>query len=50
MNDWRLRVARDADIPAIEKLIPLSVRGLQADYAKASQPISKVYTKMRCRR
>jgi len=36
-NDWRLRIAREADVPAIEELIPLSVRGLQADYYSASQ-------------
>ena len=34
---WRLRIAREADVPAIEKLIALSVRGLQADYYSASQ-------------
>ncbi len=35
--DWKLRVATDEDISAIEKLIPLSVRGLQATYYSAAQ-------------
>ena len=35
-TEWSLRRARDADIPALEKLIPLSVRGLQsAHYSEA---------------
>jgi len=33
----RLRVATEDDISAIEKLIPLSVRGLQAAYYSAAQ-------------
>ena len=33
----RLRIAREADVSGIEKLIALSVRGLQADYYSASQ-------------
>lgn len=36
-NDWRLRIAREADVSEIEKLIALSVRGLQADYYSTSQ-------------
>jgi len=36
-TNWRLRVAREDDIPAIEKLIPASVRGLQAAYYSAAQ-------------
>jgi len=35
--DWKLRIATKADIRAIEKLIPLSVRGLQAAYYSAAQ-------------
>ena len=35
--DWKLRVATDEDISAIEKLIPLSVRELQATYYSAAQ-------------
>jgi GNAT superfamily N-acetyltransferase len=35
-TEWSLRLARDADVPALEKLIPLSVRGLQsAHYSEA---------------
>lgn len=34
-QDWKPRLAREEDIPAIEALIPLSVRGLQgAHYSK----------------
>ena len=34
--DWRVRVAREDDIPALENLIPLSVRGLSTqDYSDA---------------
>ena len=36
-TERRLRVAREDDIPAIEKLIPTSVRGLQAAYYSAAQ-------------
>ena len=35
--DWTLRVAGENDVPAIEKLIPLSVRALQAPYYSAAQ-------------
>ena len=28
--DWKPRLAREADIPALEALIPVSVRALQA--------------------
>src|SRR6202022_1505762 len=35
-TEWSLRLARESDIPALEKLIPLSVRGLSAaDYSSA---------------
>jgi N-acetylglutamate synthase-like GNAT family acetyltransferase len=36
-TDWSLRLAREADVPALENLIPLSVRGLQADYYSGAQ-------------
>lgn len=36
-KDWKLRLAEERDIPALEKLIPLSVRGLQAPYYSAAQ-------------
>lgn len=36
-TDWSLRLAREADIPALEKLIPLSARGLRADFYSAAQ-------------
>ncbi len=36
-TDWKLRVAPEDDISAIEKLIPLSVRGLQAAYYSTAQ-------------
>ena len=36
-STWSLRVARSDDVAAIEKLIPLSVRGLQSDYYSAAQ-------------
>jgi N-acetylglutamate synthase-like GNAT family acetyltransferase len=35
--NWIPRLATDADIPALETLIPLSVRGLQADYYSPAQ-------------
>jgi GNAT superfamily N-acetyltransferase len=35
--DWRPRLARDGDIPALESLIPLSVRALQAAYYSTTQ-------------
>jgi len=35
--NWTLRLAREDDIPAIEKLIPLSVRSLQAAYYSPAQ-------------
>ena len=34
---WSLRLAREEDIPALEYLIPLSVRGLQSTYYSAAQ-------------
>lgn len=38
MSDaFTLRLARDSDIPALEELIPLSVRGLQSSHYSASQ-------------
>jgi GNAT superfamily N-acetyltransferase len=36
-NDWQLRLACAADIPAIEAIIPLSVRGLQAAWYSPAQ-------------
>ena len=35
--DWSLRLAREADIPALEALIERSVHGLQAAYYSAAQ-------------
>jgi N-acetylglutamate synthase-like GNAT family acetyltransferase len=35
--DWKPRRAQESDIPALEELIPLSVRGLQAAYYSAAQ-------------
>jgi GNAT superfamily N-acetyltransferase len=35
--EWSLRLAREDDIPALEKLIPFSVRGLQASHYSAAQ-------------
>jgi len=35
--DWRPRLARESDIPALEALIPLSVRTLQAPYYSSTQ-------------
>jgi len=35
--DWSPRLARDEDVPALEILIPLSVRSLQAAYYSAAQ-------------
>lgn len=38
MSDaFTLRIACDSDIPALEKLIPLSVRGLQSSHYSAAQ-------------
>jgi len=34
---WPLRLAREADVPAFEELIPLSVRALQAPYYSTAQ-------------
>ncbi|MES2594420.1 MAG: GNAT family N-acetyltransferase [Verrucomicrobiota bacterium] len=34
---WPLRLAREADVPALEALIPLSVRALQSPYYSAAQ-------------
>jgi GNAT superfamily N-acetyltransferase len=36
-TSWKLRLAREQDIPALEKLIPLSVRTLQAAHYSAAQ-------------
>jgi len=36
-ESWALRLAREDDIPALDALIPLSVRGLQAPYYSAAQ-------------
>jgi GNAT superfamily N-acetyltransferase len=35
--NWALRLAREDDIPALEELIPLSVRSLQASHYSAAQ-------------
>jgi GNAT superfamily N-acetyltransferase len=34
---WELRLAREDDIPALEKLIPLSVHGLRESFYSAAQ-------------
>jgi GNAT superfamily N-acetyltransferase len=34
---WPLRLARESDVPALEALIPISVRALQAAYYSSSQ-------------
>jgi N-acetylglutamate synthase-like GNAT family acetyltransferase len=34
---WPLRLATDADVPALEELIPVSVRGLQAEHYSEAQ-------------
>jgi GNAT superfamily N-acetyltransferase len=36
-KNWSLRLARETDIPALEELIPLSVRALQAPYYSMAQ-------------
>lgn len=36
-GNWRLRTARETDVPALEKLIPLSVRTLQAAHYSPAQ-------------
>ncbi len=36
-TNWMLRLAREADVPALEELIPLSVRSLQAAYYTPAQ-------------
>ncbi len=36
-TDWRPRLAREDDIPALEALIPVSVRALQAPYYSSAQ-------------
>ncbi len=41
---WSLRLARDADAPALEALIAVSVRGLQAAYYTAAQMESALGT------
>src|SRR6267143_2036357 len=35
--DWKPRLAREEDIPALEALIPVSVRALQAPYYSSAQ-------------
>jgi len=35
--DWKPRLAREEDIPALEALIPISVRALQAPYYSSAQ-------------
>ena len=35
--NWKVRLAREADIPALEQLIPASVRSLQAPYYSPAQ-------------
>jgi GNAT superfamily N-acetyltransferase len=37
MDAWTLRLARFEDIPALDKLIPLSVRALQTHYTEAQR-------------
>ena len=37
MNKWSVRLAAEADVAAIEKLIPLSVHALRADYYSSAQ-------------
>jgi GNAT superfamily N-acetyltransferase len=37
MTDWTPHLATDADIPALEALIPLSVRGLQKSHYSPAQ-------------
>jgi GNAT superfamily N-acetyltransferase len=37
MSVWPLRLARESDVPALEALIPVSVRALQAPYYSAAQ-------------
>jgi GNAT superfamily N-acetyltransferase len=36
-SEWRLRLARETDVRALEKLIALSSRGLRADFYSAAQ-------------
>jgi hypothetical protein len=36
-TEWRVRLAREDDIPALEKLIALSARGLRAPYYSDEQ-------------
>lgn len=36
-EDWRPRLAREDDIPALEALVPISVRALQAAHYSAAQ-------------
>jgi len=35
--NWQHRLARDQDVPALEKLIPISTRALQAPYYSTAQ-------------
>ena len=36
-REWPLRLAQESDVPALQALIPLSVRGLQAAYYSSAQ-------------
>src|SRR3977135_1857830 len=36
-RNWSLRLAHEEDIPTLQKLIPLSVRGLQSSHYTAAQ-------------
>jgi N-acetylglutamate synthase-like GNAT family acetyltransferase len=36
-TEWAVRLAREDDIPALERLIPLSVRGLRTHFYSAAQ-------------
>jgi GNAT superfamily N-acetyltransferase len=53
-TEWELRLAREQDIPALEKLIPLSVRTLQAAHYSPAQmeaalgPVFGVDTQLIC--
>ena len=36
-REWPVRLACEADVPALEAMIPISVRGLQASYYSQAQ-------------
>ena len=44
--EWRPRLARESDISALEELIPLSVRALQADTYSAAQMETAIQTSL----